>query len=66
MLALYAVAGKDNPARIRVFEMYVDVGAYKAHLETPHFKTYKLATQNMVKSLTLLDALPIALCAKAK
>lgn len=37
-LTLYAVAEKANPSRIRIFEMYADVNAYKAHLETPHFK----------------------------
>jgi quinol monooxygenase YgiN len=37
VLTLYAVAEKENPARIRIFEMYAGVEAYKAHLETPHF-----------------------------
>jgi len=64
VLALYAVAERDNPARIIVFEMYRDVDAYKAHLETPHFKKYKAATQDMVKSLKLIDTVPIMLGAK--
>src|ERR1700745_480225 len=34
----------------------VDVAAYKAHLETAHFKKYKATTQDMVKSLTLREA----------
>lgn len=66
VLALYAVAEKDNPARLIVFEMYRDVDAYKAHLETPHFKKYKAVTQDMVKSLKLIDTVPIMLAAKAK
>lgn len=61
VLALYAVALKDNPTHVRIFETYADVAAYKAHLETPHFKKYKAATQGMVKSLTLLDTDPIML-----
>ncbi len=61
---LYAVALKDNPAHVRLFEIYADVAAYKAHLETPHFKRYKSITQGMVKSLKLLEAEPIALGAK--
>jgi quinol monooxygenase YgiN len=48
---LYAVAEKEHPARIRVFEVYAHAAAYKAHLETLHFKKYKTTTQAMVKSL---------------
>jgi quinol monooxygenase YgiN len=66
VLALYAVAEKDNPAHIRVFEIYADEDAYRAHLETPHFKKYKAATQDMVKHLTLIDTVPIILSAKTK
>ena len=65
VLALYSVAEQDNPTRVIVFEMYADAEAYKAHLETPHFKTYKAATQDMVKSLKLMDTVPISLAAKA-
>src|SRR4051794_37919747 len=32
VLALYAVYEKDNPNRVRVFEMYTDAAAYAAHL----------------------------------
>jgi quinol monooxygenase YgiN len=64
VLALYAVSEKDNPARIIVFEMYADPNAYKAHLETPHFKKYKATTQDMVKSLKLVETVPIMLKAK--
>ena len=66
VLALYAVAEKDNPTQIKVFEIYANVDAYKAHLETPHFKKYKAATSEMVKSLRLLETIPIALSAKRK
>jgi quinol monooxygenase YgiN len=64
VLTLYSVADKENPAHVFVFEMYADVEAYKAHLETAHFKKYKVATQAMVKSLKLRDAVPILLGAK--
>ena len=64
VLALYSMADKENPAHIFVFEMYADVDAYKAHLETAHFKKYKATTQNMVKSLKLQDTVPILLGAK--
>ena len=66
VLALYAVAEKDNPARIRVFEMYANAGAYEAHLETPRFKKYKATTQDMVKSLKLVETIPIMLGARGK
>ena len=64
VLALYSMADKENPAHIFVFEMYADVDAYKAHLETAHFKKYKATTQNMVRFLKLRDTVPILLGAK--
>jgi quinol monooxygenase YgiN len=65
-LTLYAVAEQDDPTRVVVFEIYVDLQAYRAHIETPHFKKYKADTQDMVKSLKLVDTVPIVLGAKAK
>jgi quinol monooxygenase YgiN len=64
VLALYSVTDKDDPAHVFVFEMYADAEAYKAHLETAHFKKYKVSTQDMVKSLKLRDTVPILLGAK--
>lgn len=66
VLTLYAVSEKDNPAHIRIFEIYADADAYKAHLESPHFKKYKATTQEMVKSLKLVETTPVMLGAKAK
>lgn len=66
VLVLYAVSEKDNPARVRVFEIYRDTDAYKSHLETAHFKKYKATTEKMVKSLKLVVTTPIMLGAKAK
>ena len=66
VLALYAVSEKDNPARVRVFEIYRDVDAYRAHLETVHFKKYKATTEKMVKSLKLVQTTPIMLGAKPR
>jgi quinol monooxygenase YgiN len=63
---LYAVYEKDNPNRVRVFEMYTDAAAYATHLETPHFKTFRATTDNMVLSRNLLDAVPIVLGAKGQ
>jgi quinol monooxygenase YgiN len=66
VLTLFAVSVKDHPNQIRIFETYVDVAAYEAHLDTPHFKKYKTGTQRMVKSLTLVETNPILLGAKTR
>lgn len=64
VLMLHAVAEKDNPTHITIMEIYADKEAYLSHLETPHFKTYKSTTKDMVKSLELVDVLPIILATK--
>jgi len=66
VLTLYAVSVKAHPEQIRLFETYRDVASYQAHLQSPHFKKYKDQTQQMVKSLTLLDTDPIMLSSKFK
>ena len=66
VLALYAVSEKDNPARIRIFEVYASEEAYRAHLETPHFLKYKATVEKMVKSLKLIPVNPVMLGTKAK
>ena len=64
VLALHAVCGKDNPSHVIVFEMYADEAAYRAHLETPHFRRYRQAVEGMVKSLKLTETVAIKLAAK--
>jgi quinol monooxygenase YgiN len=66
VLALLAVSVRDCPERVVVFEVYADDDAYASHLRTPHFLQYKAATQGMVKSLRLVETVPIALGAKLK
>lgn len=66
VLALYSVYVKDCPDQIRVLEMYSDTDAYKAHLETPHFRKFADTTRNIVKSRKLMDVVPISLSAKAR
>ena len=39
VLAIYAVAEKDSPTRLRFFEMYADETAYNAHIQSPHFRS---------------------------
>jgi len=66
VLVLYAVSEKDNPTSVRVFEVYANAEAYRAHLEAPHFKKYKAVTEKMVKLLKLVQTTPIALTARAR
>jgi quinol monooxygenase YgiN len=66
VLGLYAVSLKEHPEQIRLFETYRDAAAYESHLQSPHFKTYKHRTQQMVKNLRLLETEPILLGSKSK
>ena len=66
VLTLNAVAEKNNPTHITIMEIYANTDAYKSHIETSHFKKYKSATKNMVKSLELIETVPIALETKKK
>lgn len=59
VLTLYAVYEKQAPTRVTILEIYADTAAYKAHIQTPHFLKYKNATIKMVKSLELVEAIPI-------
>lgn len=59
VLMLYSVDEKARPNYIMILEVYADSAAYAAHPETAHFKKYKEVTKNMVKSLKLIDVVPI-------
>lgn len=65
VLALQAVSDKDDTSRIIVFEIYADEAAYKAHLETPHFRKYKATVESIVTSLRLTETVPIAIGTRA-
>jgi len=60
VLTYYAVADKSDPSHITILEIYADTAAYQAHLTTNHFKKYKEAVKEMVKSLELVDVNLIA------
>lgn len=55
VIAIYPMSQKENPAQIRIIELYANQKAYKSHLQTPHFQHYKTTTLKMVKSLKLVD-----------
>ena len=59
VLTLYAVAEKNRPTHITILEIYADEDAYKKHIQTPHFLKYKNGTKDMVKSLELVETIPL-------
>jgi len=66
VLALRAVSEKNNPTHITIMEVYASKDAYKAHVESPHFRKYKLGTERMIKLLELVEVDPILLGEKVK
>jgi len=64
VLAIYAVAEKDAPSRLRFFEIYASEAAYDAHLDSPHFRKYRSTTEPMIRSRVLTETVPIQLSSK--
>ena len=64
VLAIYAVAEKENPSRLHFFEIYTSEAAYASHRETPHFKKYLAATQPMIRGRKLIEATPVQMSDK--
>jgi uncharacterized protein (DUF1330 family)/quinol monooxygenase YgiN len=64
VIAIYSVAEKDNPARLRFFEIYASEAAYRSHIDSPHFKKYVEVTTPMIRSRKLLETMPVQLSAK--
>ena len=61
VLAIYAVADKNDPTRLTFFEIYASEDTYQLHRQTPHFKKYLDITKNMVLDKTLIEAVPVEL-----
>jgi quinol monooxygenase YgiN len=59
VLTLYAVAEKNRPTHITILEIYASTDAYQKHIQTPHFLKYKIGTKDMVKSLELVETVPL-------
>ena len=66
VLLYNAVYEKNNKTHITILEVYASDSAYASHRQTAHFKKYKDATKDMVKSLELVDVVPIGLASKLK
>jgi len=65
VLSLSGVYDKNNPAHVTMFEVYASEEAYQSHIQSPHFKKYKITVEKMVKSLELVDVVPILLESKS-
>ena len=59
VLTLYAVSEKNRPTHITILEIYADSAAYQSHLQTAHFLKYKTGTKDMVKTLELVETVPL-------
>jgi quinol monooxygenase YgiN len=66
VLTLYAVAEKTRPTQITILEIYASQVAYESHIKTPHFLKYKNGTKAMVKSLELVETIPLITSMKIK
>ncbi len=59
VLTMHAVADKENPCLITIFETYASKNDYDRHIASPHFQKYKQGTLKMVKNLILSDQIPL-------
>ena len=59
VVGLFSMQDKSDRCKIYILEVYADKDAYQAHLQTSHFKKYKEGTASMVKSLKLIDTVPL-------
>ncbi|WKL56704.1 putative quinol monooxygenase [Asticcacaulis sp. ZE23SCel15] len=66
VIAIYAVALKNNPTQLRFFEIYANDAAYRTHIASPHFKKYVEVTQPMIRARTLLETDPVQLSANPR
>ncbi|MEY4546456.1 MAG: hypothetical protein RL685_2651 [Pseudomonadota bacterium] len=66
VLAIHAVAHKDDPTKLTFFEMYADEAAYLSHRESPHFKRYVESTKDMIKARKLTEMTPVQLSTKTR
>lgn len=59
VIAIFPMIQQRDSCQIRILEIYADEEAYRYHITTPHFQTYKQGTLHMVKSLDLVDMFPM-------
>jgi 4-carboxymuconolactone decarboxylase len=59
VLTIYALSEKEKPTHFTILETYASPEAYQAHIQSAHFLKYKQGTLHMVKSLELIDTVPL-------
>ena len=59
VIAIYPMIQKRDSCQIRILEIYASQEAYRHHIGTKHFQTYKQGTLHMVKQLDLVDMTPM-------
>ena len=55
VISIFPMYQRENPAEIRILEIYASRAAYESHIKSPHFERYKTTTLPMVRSLKLVD-----------
>ena len=66
VLAILAVALKDQPSHLCFLEIYADDRAYRRHLDSPHFRKYVDVTKAMITARRLFETEPITLAVKPR
>ena len=61
VIALFSIQDKADPCKVYILEVYADQQAYQAHIQTAHFRKYKEGTAEMVRSLKLIDTIPLVM-----
>lgn len=59
VIAIFPMIQQRDSCQIRILEIYANNEAYKHHIATKHFQTYKQGTLHMVKKLDLVDMYPM-------
>lgn len=59
VICIYPMVQKRDGSKVRILEIYRDMDAYRHHITTPWFQTYKQGTLHMVKNLDLVDMFPM-------
>ena len=61
VVALFSMQDKEDPCKVYILEVYADQAAYQSHIQTAHFRKYKEGTADMVRSLKLIDTIPLVM-----
>lgn len=59
VVCIYPMVQKRDGSKVRILEIYQNMDAYRYHISTPWFQTYKQGTLHMVKHLDLVDMFPM-------